>query len=465
MKYIKVNYSTSEIVKLRNKSPEHYDYFISERHPSNSIKWNSYIGILERINDTIKFLNTVNFGTEVYETHAFDFYTLILHSDVIVKSIKKIADKMKLDISKIINSDDCFGEVRYHHENGSEVLKGQGNDMDFWNYLRSVSTIHPSDTTRKFVFKEPQTTNKATNPSDNEKSLHTSPYALWLGRMNFFNYKGDISITVYPDSHTFSSRHIVLYIKYIERFVNKWLAFLNIICQYLDELTIEHFESLKIQTIKTINEFNFDIVKYALYLETEYKKRFYPFTINIEAENFFSDKIGLISSIHFSNDYFSNLHREFVGKLRKDIVVFAERLQKLDADCMDSLRLSIGSYTLDKDLPDYLYYALDKVELLIRCGPNYYQDTEIIRQENYVINDLSDKIEKGLQIEDLGVYILHNYSFLDDPHYGKIMALILNKFLTPTKQIDYNKDPLNVYVQLLLVFWEDAEQRNNFIEV
>lgn len=100
--------------------------------------WNLVIACVERIRYTVRYLNELELGNAKYG-FAFDFINFISNAAVLIDSVNMLAEAFDVDLSEENESYEIF------NDRGSD---DKGNDKQYFEYLRSISALHPTDTSR-----------------------------------------------------------------------------------------------------------------------------------------------------------------------------------------------------------------------------------------------------------------------------------------------------------------------------
>ena len=161
------------IDKIKRLSDVLKDYIIIIKKTKFKLKKNStkeYNAIhtiyasLDRLNDTAIYLNEMILN-KTNSSRAFDFYDFINNSYVIINCIYHIAEVFNIDLSDIKKN-----KCNLQNIIGLDCMNYESSDDDYFNYIRSISSVHPivTDRHRKIC----------------GESFHTSPFSIWLTGIN-----------------------------------------------------------------------------------------------------------------------------------------------------------------------------------------------------------------------------------------------------------------------------------------
>lgn len=120
MKTFRFHFNIGYAVELRNAVVDRKKQSIDVKHAdanSKSIKgeylaWNRICAIMDRLEDTLVYLNRMELGGSDERRTAFDFFDFINNCFVVIDCIKTIGSIFRLDkgiISKIEKSSSIFG--------------------------------------------------------------------------------------------------------------------------------------------------------------------------------------------------------------------------------------------------------------------------------------------------------------------------------------------------------------------
>jgi len=206
---------------------------------------------MDRIEDTMDYLASMNLKPIKGQRAAFNFYDLLNNMSVIIDCIRKLLTIYKQTaIIKIIeNSTDIFNEV------GEE---GTGTDNDFFKFTRSLAGVHPMDTSGHPKY-------------HGDEKFYCSPFAVWTQPFMWKDQSKDISIHVY-DSVDENGTSIKVSAKSYIDYLLKWYNALTYVIVGIN--TYDSGEVLKLQgsTLKDPHEFE-SYVDYLAYMRTESLKR------------------------------------------------------------------------------------------------------------------------------------------------------------------------------------------------
>jgi len=245
----KQNLSIEKIskIKLKNKNNKvgNQDYYA----------WDRICAIMDRLDDTINYLNMIKLGenSSNYRS-AFDFYDFINNAYIVLNCIKTISQIFGVKDEKIKNI-----------ENSTEIfqqpgLDGRGSDADFFEYVRSLSAVHPIDTSRHPAY-------------HGYNQFHCSPFVVYSKKLWGINDDSDLTVKIYTsDKDGGWGKSLKLYVKNFEDYIKKWINFIDEIIITINQENINTYKYFRTRKIKAENEFD-SYVDYLENLKTEISER------------------------------------------------------------------------------------------------------------------------------------------------------------------------------------------------
>ena len=213
-----------------------------------SASWGIICACMDRLEDTVGYLNGFRLKYNQNQRQAFDFYELLNNIYVVINCIEELYKNFSSDSTDL-------KELKKRNSIFKEFDFDGGTDYDFFKYIRSLCAVHPIRTDKK------------NHKAYLGKSLvHSCPYVLWEN-------DDEIKIIVYNSKGELHNNGLNIKIEYVEKFLNVWLEFSNVlitkIVSYYDEVYVS-FRSKKIKEEKNLE----DYVEYLLYLRNENERRF-----------------------------------------------------------------------------------------------------------------------------------------------------------------------------------------------
>ena len=242
----KDNLSMDKAHKLRKKKA---------KIPIPYFAWDRICAIMDRLEDTLGYINLMELGNCRSNSSAFDFFEFINNAYVVIEGIRIIGQIFALDSTKIESiekSQEVFGDV----------LNAGGTDGQFFKYIRSLCAVHPFNTTDHPTYMK-------------NSVLHCCPFVVWCngGTGIFRNDKRDLSAHVYTSKRGDHTQDIPLYVGQFESYINKWIGLIPEVITAIQNYNESVYEEFRKQPLKMLKDFDNEIY-YVFYLKQEYAKRF-----------------------------------------------------------------------------------------------------------------------------------------------------------------------------------------------
>lgn len=233
----RINMDLTIINKLQNTINENQNISInkefSKRIGKDIKKFNSWdivCAIMDRIKDTCEYLNTLELNTGEYTRSAFDFINFINNAKVIVDCVNDFANVYDVSFKNENKSTEIFKQIG---------KKGQGTDLKYFRYIRSLCSVHPNDTSRHSEYQ------------DND--FECSPFVLWNN--GIYSDDNDIHIVVYTSEVDKFPKNINLKIKDIFNFINYRYGLIKKIISAIESYQKEIIAQFKNRRINQPEEF------------------------------------------------------------------------------------------------------------------------------------------------------------------------------------------------------------------
>ena len=260
MKVFRFQFNTKYARMLRDAVNDRQKQSIDNVHQENQgslgeyLAWDRTCAAMDRLEDTIDYLNHMELGKNRRSRSAFDFYDFINNAYIVIDCIKTIGKNFRVDstlIQEIESSTSIF----------ENQLPKYGTDQKYFEYIRSLCSVHPLCTNRQKEFL-------------NGRKFHCCPFVSW--RTNFLvNCKdADLVAVIYPADISQETIYRGIYISQFEQYIAKWIDFIPKIIEAKNIYTDKEYERLRNEPVKDLSAFNGEIVKWIMYLKEEYCKRF-----------------------------------------------------------------------------------------------------------------------------------------------------------------------------------------------
>lgn len=214
--------------------------------------WDRICAIMDRLEDTICYINELEIQTNKRYRSAFGFYEFINCSYVVIDCIKTMGRIFEIDnnlVKDIEKSQDIFGDK----------YSSVGCDSSFFSYIRSLCVVHPLHTNHQKEYL-------------NNSQFHCCPFVTWQGYSS--SEKCDLVAFVYTSQKGEPLIQIPLRIKQFEDYLQKWINLIPEVIKAKNVYTDCEYIKLKNKPVKSLDEFEGDIIEYMDYLKGECVSRY-----------------------------------------------------------------------------------------------------------------------------------------------------------------------------------------------
>lgn len=283
---------------------------------------------LNRIEDTLLYINSLELGREQKHRSAFDFFDFLNNMYVVIHCIKtlgQIFDVPKDEFIAIETATDCFDQ---------KGIDGTGTDNDFFEYIRSLASVHPVDTGMHPAY-------------HGYEKMHCSPFVVWT--MEQYWKEGDLSVHIYTSEKNGQTVLLDLWVNGFERYLQKWIDFIDVIVVAVNKFNEQTAQEYIDKPIKRIEEFGaYD--QYIDNLREELAVRDGEYTVHI-LENY-----ARLFRMKLSDDRNAAKFELYKNAIRYGLHFLHDRLQKMNNDEVTDT----GIFYPDRNVYTELYIALWK---------------------------------------------------------------------------------------------------------
>lgn len=259
METYKFHFNTQYAADLRDAVNDRPKQSIDNEHKEKQtrgpyIAWNRTCAAMDRLEDTLSYLNSIELGKNKDTRSAFDFYDFINNAYIVIDCIKTIGRIFRIDnslIEEIEKSSDVFGKR----------LSEKSTDQRYFEHIRALCSVHPLCTNRQEEFLS-------------GSNFHCCPFVSWNSRLTWHSGDdADLMALIYPSDRGQTIYH-GLHISQFEQYLVKWIDFIPKIIEAKNNYTDKEYEKLRQTPVKYLSDFKEDIVQYLMYLKEEQLKRF-----------------------------------------------------------------------------------------------------------------------------------------------------------------------------------------------
>ena len=260
MKKFKFHFNTQYAVDLRNAVNDRIKQSIENVHNDREAKgdylaWDRMCAAMDRLEDTLAYLNEIELGYRDNNRSAFDFYDFINNASVVIDCTKILGRIFRLKDQLIENIEKSSSVFGYK-------LNAECTDKHYFEYIRSLCAVHPLCTNHQRGYL-------------NGSKFHCCPFVIWRDNPFGIN-KGnaDLVALIYSSKQGSSPLYLGLYVSQFEEYLTKWIDLIPKIIEAKNEYTDQEYERLRNEPVKNLADFSDNVVEYLIYLKSEYCKRF-----------------------------------------------------------------------------------------------------------------------------------------------------------------------------------------------
>lgn len=428
------NFDTTTLTVLRNKVNEQ-QYIIFNKLHNEKRAWDKICAIMDRLDDTVEYLNGLQLNTGKYKRSAFDFFEFINNAGVVVECILELATIFNVSTDKIKALTNIFNKP------GND---GKGTDYGYFKYLRSLCSVHPVATDRHARFQ------------DNE--FECSPFVIWNNGLWFEEGKeinAELLAVVYTSIEGDSHKRVYIYINQIFEHLENWLKFVGEITDAINQYQKSIISEWKSTPIKKVGDFD-NYIDYLKNLNKELDNR-YGF------ESYYSfDYIIQLFNLNLSNPENQNKMNLYLTALKYAISFEHNRLQNMSYEGCENTGLKFTQENTETTLYSELHSLSSSKEAI-----QYSYNWEKIEYLNYKEVAEADK-QWAYEILKEALPFLENYvSFInakgDFEHYALVQLALYLDCLENKCLININIPNKLKYRRRLLLDNEINELQSNKI--
>lgn len=334
MRKFKFHFNTQYMDELRDAVNDRQKQSIDNVHKDKKLKkvyfaWDRTCAAMDRLQDTIAYLNSIELGNCIDLRSAFDFYDFINNAYVVIECIKTIGRIFRIDeklIEGIETSTSAFGKG----------TGAKGSDSRYFEYIRSLCSVHPLCTSHQEEFL-------------NGNIFHCCPFVTWNdGSSHLGEEKADLTAWVYPSEKGKEIIRLGLHISQFERYIENWIALIPKIIEAKNNYTDKEYERLRREPVKKLSDYSDDPVLYLKYLKEEYCRRF-----DYGNEDLFDDYIRVFS-INLSDHRNEELLKKYRSAISYSLQFVTNELQNMNCEGYENNGIKYPERSIETTLFDSL---------------------------------------------------------------------------------------------------------------
>lgn len=296
--------------------------------------YNQICACIIRIRDTYTYLDEFKFRKENICGQAFDFYEFINCASIIEGCIKVLFNIFDKKVKDFYPNKQAF-----YISN-----RTNNNDIAFFNFIRSASSMHPAETTAH---------SKIT-----KHKFEVYPYAIWINKnIRFLKCDipkdAEIQLLSWNCKTNGKYRYYYLVISEFYSFLANLADSIQRLIPIVNEIVEENKSKLRCKVLKKQNDFS-TISDYCLYL----RQRLYS---KLKKDDFPDGGLLLASNILSNNlvgDDFKKYIQDKISTIREKMLNNIESIEydEIFADLsLSSILSSSNRYYVSEKFHDYLY--------------------------------------------------------------------------------------------------------------
>lgn len=217
--------------------------------------YNAIAASIIRVRETSKYLENFKFRKDNKFDQAFDFYEFINCISIVFECLNEIFEIYGLKLS-----------VEYKNRKVKVFKlsnKTKQDDITFFKFIRSASSVHPTDTTRYYE-------------KIHRNKIEVFPYALWIEhniftKMNKNYFKeADIELLSWSGKTSCKYNYYYLVIDEFNGFLSQLLELIEVVYDKASLITEKYEEKIRCKRLKNEDDFK-SYSEYLLYLKNRLK--------------------------------------------------------------------------------------------------------------------------------------------------------------------------------------------------
>jgi hypothetical protein len=237
------------VIDLRSVITERIHGSVIKRYEKRGTDaWDCICAIMERVEDTVEYLNSITIEQRKHPRSPFDFFDFICNADVLIGSIDKLAEIYDVDL---------LPEDRVISIFNKRGRNGKGTDKKYFRYLRSLCVIHPLDTSRHKEYQDGE--------------FECCPFVVWNnGQAD--DPQADLWALVYTNDNSSFDKGISIKIPEVIKFIEYRYALLGKVIEGIKVYLQGCDQQFRDELMKNPEEFE-QYTEYLTYLKEERGKR------------------------------------------------------------------------------------------------------------------------------------------------------------------------------------------------
>lgn len=371
--------------------------------------WDMVCAIMDRIDDTVDYLNHLKLNIGKYPRNAFDFFEFMNQSTVIIDCIDTLAKIYNVSLYEENSSTHIFNQRGYD---------GNGTDKKYFKYLRSLCAVHPIETS---YYRQ----------TFQDNDFESCPFVVWddLKRKN-----SDLLAVVYTNKDDNYRKEIPIRIKEVFEYVSYRYSLLEKIIQGVQKYHTEIIQSYIDTPMKRHFEFD-NYIDYLKYLRSEEEKRIGDDRLYI------LDFVISLFNLSLSNPENQNHYKKYCNALQYAIGFQHNALQRMQFEKFDNNGIRFPERNAETTLLHELHYLGSKSQEAIKYGYeigkltylSYDDDNESIASNKSYAYSMLETIKPFLE-----KYVSFEGAQGDFEHYALVQIALYFDCLESKSRVNKN---------------------------
>lgn len=329
-----INLNRNLCGELRNKINEYQHYSITKTHSIKKANgergWEKICAIMDRLDDTTLYLNSLELQKSNSILAVFDFYNFMNNAATLLDCIGFLSEIYDFDFSKEDEKNDIFNQTG---------KTGKGTDKKYFEYLRSLCSVHPIETSRHSEFQDDYT------------KIECSPFVRWNDSALLGDKENDLIAIVYTDNPQHTSKDIGIKLFEVFSYIETRFNLLEQLIKHIDLYYKAIIEEYRVRPLKKDSDFS-NYCDYLEYIKEEYAER-----INTSWEEYFDFFIETMKC-SFKNNINQQKLLKYQNAVKFGFTFFHKYLQEIpETDKYETTGLH---KQLEKTTGDFLFLQLQE---------------------------------------------------------------------------------------------------------
>lgn len=342
MQMYKIRLDSKIATNFRNTVNRYINLSIAQKYKRKNNKetnaWNTICSIMDRVDDLICYLNEKELNNGQWKRCAFDFFEFIEQAGVLVQCIDDAFKIYEIDFPQHGN----IFKSKKINKNTLEFKKKDELDDLYFKYIRSLSSVHPSDTDRHRIFQE--------------TDFEVSPYVVWNeGIFTLNNPNADLVLVTYNNETSEFLTNKAIIISEVFNYIKYKYYSLNYLSKCISQKYEKIIDNFRNTPIKKPSDFD----DYILYLKNIKKE---ALSRNPDMECDIQEVIDIFS-LNLTNDSNTIKFDKYKNSLKYAFQAIHRQLQNMDFNCNSPIDQLLGDLLLGNIYfdDDNYHYPLSKI--------------------------------------------------------------------------------------------------------